>query len=62
MITWNPATWGPVEWFDFYICVILTIEYIWGRSDTDIRAETKKRSKIRREKYRFDELTTGEMK
>jgi len=45
---------------ELYICVILTIEYLWGRSDTDFRNEVKKKAKIRREKHAFDELTIGE--
>jgi len=52
------------EWLmillDFYICVILTIEYFWGRSDSDLKNEAKKKTKIRRERYQFENLTTGE--
>lgn len=46
---------------DLYIAVILTIEYLWGRSDTDIKNEVK-RKKRAREKHRFDNLTVGEHK
>ena len=46
---------------ELYICVILTIEYLWGRSDTDIKNEAKKKYKAR-EKYRFEHLTDGEHK
>lgn len=54
-------TWGPAEWMDLYICVILTVEYYWGRSDTDIKREAQKKRKAR-EKYLFDHLTMGEGK
>lgn len=53
------------EWmrdgFDLYICVILTLEYLWGRSDTDIKNEAKRKKKAR-EKYSFESLTSGEGK
>jgi len=43
-----------------YIAVILTLEYYWGRSDTDIRREEKRKAKKREPRY--DSLTTGEGK
>ena len=46
---------------DFYICVILTIEYFFGRSDTDIRNEDKKKRRIRRETH-IEHLAIGEHK
>lgn len=53
------------EWmrdgFDLYICVILTLEYLWGRSDTDIKNEAKRKRKAR-EKYNFENITKGEGK
>ena len=53
------------EWIrdamDLYICLILTIEYLWGRSDTDIKKEAKRKAKAR-QKYDFDSLTDGEMR
>jgi len=49
-------------WFmEAYICFILTVEYLWGRSDTDLRNEEKKKTRIRREKH-MDGLTIGESK
>jgi hypothetical protein len=59
---WNPYNWTPGEWMDFYICGILTIEYFFGRSDTDFKNEAKKKAKIRKEKHAFDELNIGEMR
>ena len=54
------------EWsmwiMELYICLILTVEYLWGRSDTDIKNEAKTKAKIRKERHQFDQLTTGEMK
>lgn len=47
---------------ELYICLILTVEYLWGRSDTDIKNEAKTRAKIRREKHSFENLTIGESK
>lgn len=47
--------------FDSYICVILTAEYFFGRSDMDMRNEAKRKRKLR-ERYRFETLTTGEMR
>lgn len=44
-----------------YSAVILTVEYYWGRSDTDIKRETV-RKKAAREKYKFETLTDGEGK
>lgn len=44
-----------------YIAGILTLEYFWGRSDTDMRNEARKKRKLR-EKYRFETLTDGEGK
>lgn len=53
------------EWlrdgFDLYICIILTLEYVWGRSDTDIKIEAKRKKKAR-EKYHFEFLNMGEGK
>ncbi len=43
-----------------YIAVVLTVEYLWGRSDTDIKKE-EKRKQAKREP-RFENLTTGEGK
>jgi predicted nucleic acid-binding protein len=47
--------------FDLYICVMLTLEYFFGRSDMDLKSEAKRKRKFR-EKYRFDTLTDGEMR
>lgn len=44
-----------------YIAGILTLEYFWGRSDTDMQNEARKKRKLR-EKYRFETLTDGEGK
>lgn len=46
---------------ELYIAVILTVEYLWGRSDTDIKNEAKRKKKAR-EKYNFENLTSGEGK
>ena len=46
---------------EVYICVILTLEYLWGRSDTDIKKEAKRRKQAK-EKYGFENLTDGESK
>lgn len=52
------------EWIDtlleLYIAIILTVEYLWGRSDTDIKKEEKRRAAKR--KPEFDGLNQGEMK
>jgi len=42
-----------------YIAGILTIEYLWGRSDVDMKNEAKRKRKLR-EKYRWEHLTDGE--
>jgi hypothetical protein len=42
-----------------YIAGVLTAEYFYGRSDTDMKNEAKRKKKLR-EKYRFDSLTEGE--
>jgi hypothetical protein len=47
--------------FEFYICIILTLEYFFGRSDMDIKNEAKRKKKAR-EKYSFESLTSGEGK
>lgn len=47
--------------FELYICVILTLEYFLGRSDTDIKNEAKRKKKAR-EKYHFEALNVGEGK
>lgn len=44
-----------------YSAFILTVEYFWGRSDTDIKREAV-RKKAAREKYKFETLTDGEGK
>lgn len=53
------------EWLDTlleaYICLILTLEYFWGRSDMDIKNEVRRKKKAR-EKYNFEQLTQGEGK
>lgn len=45
--------------FDTYICLILSAEYFFGRSDVDIKREANRKRKAR-EKYRFEQLTDGE--
>lgn len=51
------------EWLDtileLYIAVILTVEYLWGRSDTDIKKEEKRRA-AKKLKPSFDALNVGE--
>jgi hypothetical protein len=42
-----------------YIAGILTAEYWWGRSDTDMKNEAKRKRKFR-DKYRWENLTSGE--
>lgn len=42
-----------------YIAGILTAEYFWGRSDTDMKSEARRKRKFR-EKYHFERLTIGE--
>ncbi len=46
---------------ELYIAGILTAEYFWGRSDTDMKNEAKRKRKFR-EKHNFDSLTSGEGK
>lgn len=46
---------------DAYICAILTAEYFFGRSDRDMKSEARRKRKFR-EKYRFENLTNGEMR
>lgn len=43
-----------------YIAVILTVEYFYGRSDSDIKKEEKRKASKR--KLVFDQLTQGEGK
>lgn len=45
---------------ELYIAVILTVEYLWGRSDTDIKKEEKRTAAKR--KPNFDTLNQGEGK
>lgn len=42
-----------------YIAGILTLEYFFGRSDTDMKSEARRKRKFR-EKYVFDRLVVGE--
>jgi hypothetical protein len=42
-----------------YIALILTAEYFFGRSDTDMKNEARRKRKFR-EKYKFESLTMGE--
>jgi hypothetical protein len=39
--------------------ILLFVEYFWGRSDTDMKSEAKRKRKFR-EKYRWEHLTDGE--
>lgn len=52
------------QWLDtlleLYIAIILTVEYLWGRSDTDIKKEEKR--KMNKRKLSFESLTIGEGK
>lgn len=52
------------EWLDtfleLYIAVILTVEYFYGRSDSDIKKEEKRQANKR--KPNFENLTQGESK
>ena len=52
-----------MHWIDTvleaYIAIILTIEYLWGRSDTDLKKEEKRAKKS---KPQWESLTTGEGK
>jgi hypothetical protein len=57
-----------IEWGHLYdrvietaILIVLLIEYFWGRSDTDIKREVK-RKKAAKETYNFEKLTDGEGK
>jgi len=43
------------------ILLILVVEYFFGRSDVDIKREATRKRKFR-EKYRFEQLTSGEMR
>jgi len=45
--------------FDLYICIILTAEYFFGRSDMDMRNEARRKRKFK-EKYNFERLCVGE--
>jgi len=44
---------------DVCTSILLFVEYFWGRSDTDMKSEAKRKRKFR-EKYRFDEMNIGE--
>ena len=44
---------------EIYIAGILTAEYFFGRSDTDMKNEARRKRKFR-EKYQFESLTSGE--
>jgi hypothetical protein len=46
---------------ELYVCIILTVEYFYGRSDSDIKSEAKRKKKAR-EKYHFEALNIGEGK
>lgn len=41
------------------ILAILVAEYFWGRSDTDMRNEARRKRKFK-EKYNFERLCVGE--
>lgn len=53
------------KWIDtlleLYIAIILTLEYLWGRSDTDIKKE-EKRKQAKKNKSEFETLNQGEGK
>lgn len=63
MIDWASIDWGHLydRAVETAILVVLLAEYFWGRSDTDIKREVT-RKKAAREKYKFEQLTTGEGK
>jgi hypothetical protein len=46
---------------DVVSSIFLVTEYFWGRSDTDLKNEAKRKRKFR-EKYRFEEMNVGEGK
>lgn len=46
---------------DLYICIILTLEYVWGRPDAVVKNEAKQKKRLR-EKHNFEHLTTEESK
>lgn len=58
MIDWGHVFDRVVE---AYIALVLTVEYLWGRSDTDIKNEAKRKKKAR-ERYSFETLNQGEHK
>lgn len=43
------------------ILIVLLVEYFWGRSDTDLKNEAKRKKKAR-EKDSFEALNIGEGK
>jgi hypothetical protein len=47
---------------ELYVCVILTIEYLWGRPDMTVKNEEKQRKRLRKKEPQFDCLTQGEHK
>lgn len=46
---------------DVVSSVFLVTEYFWGRSDTDMKNEARRKRKFR-DKYRWEHLTSGEAK
>lgn len=46
---------------DVISSIFLVVEYFFGRSDTDMKSEAKRKRKFR-EKYQFETLTKGEGK
>ncbi len=46
---------------EIYICVILTVEYFWGRSDTDIKREAKRRIRAKKEAKEAETIRDAEV-
>ncbi len=46
------------QWLDtlleLYICFILTMEYFWGRSDSDIKHEEKRKRAAKKERILYE--------
>jgi len=49
------------DFLELYVCIILTVEYLWGRPDVTIKNEEKQRKRLRRAKLDMTEKD-GEMK
>lgn len=49
------------DFLELYVCVILTVEYLYGRPDVTMKNEEKQRKRLRKAKFDMTEKD-GEMR